>query len=445
MLRKEENELLTRVGPGTPMGEVFRRFWLPAVLSEEVSVAGGTPVRLRILCEDLLALRDSSGKLGIIDAYCSHRQAPLFFGRNENCAIQCPYHGWRFDVNGECIETPNAPNYLRDTPNAKARLAITAYPTHEAGGIVWIYMGPRDEQPPFPRFEFTLVPEGYNRSSRWLQRSNWLQGMEGEIDTSHISFAHKDLSTEHQAVSITGLQYSLQDDSPVLSVKETDYGFMSGSRRNFDGKYFWRMTQWLTPMFSLIPRAPSEDFTSGGGRAWVPVDDNNTITFAYNFRVDRPLSAEEHKLIDDGAHFPPRITRGIVQLEEGQRIDTYLPVANRDNDYLVDREMQKTVNFTGIFGVNEQDRCLQEAMRAASGHDRGIVDRTREHLVAADLAITAARRRLLRMVKTLQEGKRLNEVTSGELYAVRAVSRICGIADFDEFTESYRAAARANP
>ena len=444
MLRKEENELLTRVGPGTPMGEVFRRFWLPAALSEELKEPGAPPVRLRILCEDLLAFRDSSGKLGIIDAYCSHRQAPLFFGRNENCAIQCPYHGWRFDVNGECVEAPNAPNYLRDTPNAKARLAIVAYPTHEAGGIVWVYMGPKEEQPPFPNFEFTTVPEGYNRSSRWLQRSNWLQGMEGEIDTSHISFAHKDLSTGHEAVSITGLQYSLQDDSPVLSVKETDYGFMSGSRRNYDGKYFWRMTQWLTPMFSLIPRAPAEVFTSGGGRAWVPVDDNNTITFAYNFRVDRPLSAAEHKLIDDGAHFPPRIKRGSIQLDEGQRIDTWLTVANIENDYHVDREMQKTVNFTGIFGVNEQDRCLQEAMRSASGRDRGIVDRTREHLVAADLAITAARRRLLRMIKTLQEGKTLREVSSGDLYAVRAVSRVCGVADFDEFTQVYREAARVS-
>ncbi len=148
------------------MGELFRRFWLPAALSEELTEPGGAPVRLRILCEDLLAFRDSSGKLGVIDAYCSHRQAPLFFGRNENCAIQCPYHGWRFNTEGECIETPNAPNYLRDTPRAKERLAIVAYPTHEAGGIVWIYMGPKDLEPPFPAFEFTKVPKGHCHASR---------------------------------------------------------------------------------------------------------------------------------------------------------------------------------------------------------------------------------------------------------------------------------------
>ena len=444
MLRKDENELLTRVGPGTPMGDLFRRFWLPAALSEELAEPGGVPVRLRILGEDLLAFRDSSGRIGIIEAYCSHRQAPLFFGRNENCAIQCPYHGWRFDVNGECVEVSNSQNYLRDVPNAKERLAIVAYPTHEAGEIVWVYMGPPEHKPDFPAFEFTGVPKGYCHASRWLQRSNWLQGAEGEIDTSHISFAHKDLSSEHEKVGITGLQYSLADSSPVLSIKETDYGFMSGSRRNYDGKYFWRMTQWMAPMFSLIPRAPADDFTSGGGRAWVPVDDNNTITFAYNFRVDRPLSQPELQLIEEGAHFPPRMKRGTVRLEEGHRIDTYLPDANNENDYLVDREAQKTVNFMGIWGVNEQDRSLQESLRATSARDRGIVDRSREHLVAADLAIVAARRRLLRMIKTMQQGEPLKEVSRADLYAIRAVSRICDIADFDEFIEAYRRDALAS-
>ena len=441
-MRKEENEILTRVGPGTPMGELFRRFWLPAALSEELTEPGGAPVRLRILCEDLLAFRDTSGKLGVIDAYCSHRQAPLFFGRNENCAIQCPYHGWRFNTEGECIETPNAPNYLRDTPRAKERLAITAYPTREAGGIVWIYMGPKGLEPPFPEFEFTKVPNNYRHASRWLQRSNWLQGAEGEIDTSHVSFAHKDLSNDHEKVAITGLQYTLEDDSPALSVKETDYGFLSGSRRNYQGKYFWRVTQWLAPMFSLIPRAPSDTFTSGGGRAWVPVDDNNTTTFAYNFRVDRPLSADELRLIEEGAHFPPRMERGSIRLEQGHKIDTWLPSANIDNDYLIDREAQKTLNFTGIWGVNEQDRCLQEAMRGESD-GRGIVDRSREHLVATDLAITAARRRLLRMVKALQAGEPLRELASGDIYAVRAVSKLCDVAELDDFIEKYREDARA--
>ena len=444
MLRKEENELLTRVGPGTPMGELFRRFWLPAALSEELTEPEGPPVRLRILGEDLLAFRDTSGKLGIVEAYCSHRQAPLFFGRNENCSIQCPYHGWRFNVEGECVEVPNAPDYLRDTPNAKARLAIGAYPTHEAGGIVWIYMGPREHKPPFPEFEFTKVPKGYCHASRWLQRSNWLQGAEGEIDTSHVSFAHKDLSNDHEKVGITGLQYTLEDDSPALSVKETDYGFMSGSRRHYKGQYFWRMTQWMAPMFSLIPRAPADAFTSGGGRAWVPVDDNNTITFAYNFRVDRPLSEPALQLIAEGAHFPPRMTRGQVQLEEGHCIDTWLPTANIGNDYLIDRKLQKSVNFTGIWGVNEQDRCIQESQRTVGGRDRGIVDRSLEHLVASDLAIVAARRRLLRMIKTLQQGEPLRELSNGEIYSIRAVSKICPIADFDEFIEAYRQDAKAS-
>lgn len=442
MLNASDNDILTRVGPGTPMGELFRRFWLPAVLTEELADPGSPPVRLRILCEDLVAFRDTSGRVGIVEAYCSHRGAPLYFGRNEDCVLQCPYHGWKFNVDGACVEVPNAAGNARDNPQVREKFAIVAYPTHEAGGVVWVYMGPKEKKPPFPDFEWTRTPKGYCHASRWLQRSNWLQGAEGEIDTSHISFLHKDLDNGAKKITITGLQYAA-DGAPALSVKETDYGFLSGSRRTYEDKYFWRVTQWLAPMFSLIPRAPADDFTSGGGRAWVPVDDNNTTTFAYNFRVDRPLSQPELDLIHEGAHFPPRIRRASVQLAEGHRFDAYLPVAELENDYLMDRERQRTENFTGIWGVNEQDRSLQESLRSIGPRDRGIVDRSREHLVGSDLAIVTARRRLLRMAKDLQNGVEPGEVARGDIYAVRAVSKICDIADFDAFLETYRADAKA--
>lgn len=241
MLKHEDNELLTRVGAGTPMGELFRRFWLPALLSEEIATPDSPPLRLRILGEDLLAFRDSSGRTGIVEAYCSHRGAPLFFGRNEADGIRCSYHGWKFDVEGACVDVPNVEG-IRDTPKVRVKLGIVAYPTREAGGVVWVYMGPKDRQPELPGLEWTQVPEGYCRTSRWLQRSNWLQGAEGEIDTSHISFLHKDHDPARSMIGATGANLAV-DGAPEITVKETSYGFASGARRRMGEDYFWRVSQ----------------------------------------------------------------------------------------------------------------------------------------------------------------------------------------------------------
>jgi phthalate 4,5-dioxygenase len=444
MLNREDNELLTRVGPGTPMGELFRRFWLPAVLTDELETPDGPPVRLRILGEDLLAFRDTTGRVGIIEAYCSHRGAPLFFGRNEDAGIRCPYHGWKFDVDGHCLEQPNVTVAGdRDTGAMKIAAAIKAYATREAGGIVWVYMGPREQMPELPALEWTRLPRAQCHSSRWLQRSNWLQGAEGEIDTAHVSFLHRDHQPATSLIQPTGANLAT-DGAPVITVKETLYGFMSAARRTLGDQYFWRVSQWMVPMFSLIPRAPSEYFESGGGRAWVPVDDFNTTTFAYSFRVDRPLDAAELKMASEGAHFPPRMRKGTVQLEAGHRIDTFLPLADSENDYLVDRERQRSVNFTGIFGVNEQDRAMQESLRSESGF-RGIVDRSRERLVRSDVAIVTARRRLLSMVRALQNGIEPAEASRPEAFAVRAISKITPLASLDAFLDAHGHESRAAP
>ncbi len=433
MLTAEDNELLTRVGPGTPMGELFRRFWLPALLSEEIAKPDCTPVRLRILGEDLLAFRDSSGRVGIIEAYCAHRGAPLFFGRNEECGIRCAYHGWKFNVDGECLDAPNAGS-VAESPKARARLAIVAYPAREAGGVVWVYMGPKALLPELPELEWTKAPEGYRHASRWLQRSNWLQGAEGEIDTSHISFAHKDFDPTSSLIQATGANLAV-DGAPEITVKETDYGFASAARRRLGSEYFWRVSQWLLPMFSLIPRAPADVFTGCGGRAWVPIDDYNTTTFAYSYRIDRPLK-EELDLVAKGAHFPPKTRRVAVRLEEGHPIDAFVPEANMDNDYRIDREMQRTTNFTGIWGVSAQDRCVQEGMRSVRG-GRGIADRSREHLMRSDTAIAAARRRLLRMVRDLQNGTEPFAPAHADVYAVRPISKTCPIESFEEFFDKH--------
>src|ERR1043165_2474210 len=155
MLSKQENEFLCRVGPGTPMGELFRRFWFPALLSRELPEPDCAPVRLRLLCEDLIAFRDSSGRVGIVGANCPHRGASLFFGRNEEDGLRCVYHGWKFDVTGQCVDMPSEPA----ESNFKTKIKARAYPCREIHGMIWTYMGDRDVPPPVPALEFNTAPD----------------------------------------------------------------------------------------------------------------------------------------------------------------------------------------------------------------------------------------------------------------------------------------------
>jgi phthalate 4,5-dioxygenase oxygenase subunit len=431
MLNHEMNQLITRTGPGTPMGELFRRFWLPAVAAAELEV-DGPPVRLRILHEDLVAFRDTNGKVGVIAAFCSHRLAPLFFGRNEQCGLRCPYHGWKFDIEGKCVEMPNVPR--GNAASVREQVALTAYPAQEAGGLIWIYMGPAARRPAFPRLESTLVPAAHGHVSRWLQRSNWLAGLEGELDSAHISWLHKYFDQSANPVKGGGSEFA-SDGAPEITLRETGYGFLYGARRQHPQGNFWRVTQWLAPMFSLIPRLPG-DFTAGGGRAWVPIDDNNVTTFHFFYRVDAPLSSEDQKFLASGVAFPPRLEKGTVQLAGRSPIDTFLPLANLENDFLVDRVKQKNLNFTGIWGANEQDRALQESMRMDPGTN--IVAREHEHLIGSDAAIVTMRRRLIKMARSLADGQEPSEPGNADAFAARAISKICDIEDFDTLRERHR-------
>jgi phthalate 4,5-dioxygenase len=428
VLSLEENEMLTRVGPGTPMGELFRRFWLPALITSEIQEADGVPVRLRLLGEDLVAFRDTTGKVGIVGAFCPHKLAPLFFGRNEESGIRCVYHGWKFDADGNCVDMPN------EIPDRqfKDRIIHLAYPTQEQGGVVWIYMGPADKQPAeLPQLEWVRAPEGYQHVTKWLQRTNWAQGMEGEIDTAHISFLHQ------STVPFAGIIGQSQDPRkmaarqadghPQLTLEETPYGFTYGARRSSGAdEYYWRVTRWLLPFYSLIPGAQN----GVAGRAWVPIDDEHTWTFGYQCRDDAPYTQEDHDNIMMGGLFPPRIERGKFVLKNGYIIDSWLPVASLENDFLIDREMQKSVNFTGIFGANEQDRGIQEGMYP-------IVDRTKEHLGTTDIAAVSARRMLLRLARELQAGNEPEIVNNPDAYRVRAIDVISGDADFADVLEHF--------
>lgn len=183
MLNASDNALLTQTEAGTPMGELFRCFWHPVLLSEDLTQRDGPPVRLRVLSEDLVAFRDTEGKIGMVDARCPHRRAGMFFGRNEACGLRCAYHGWKFDVDGNCVGMPTEPA----DSTFKDRVKIKSYPVTEAGGCIWVYMGPRDQSPALPHLEWTLVPESHRVVSRWIQECNYMQAVEGEIDSAHVS------------------------------------------------------------------------------------------------------------------------------------------------------------------------------------------------------------------------------------------------------------------
>ena len=428
--RNDQFELLTRVGPGTPMGNLLRRFWLPAMLSSELPEPDGAPRRLRILGEDLVAFKDTKGRVGIVGAYCPHKMAPLFFGRNEECGLRCVYHGWKFDVDGMCVDIPNIvpPDNFEAL---KGRMSIPSYPVREAGGLVWVYMGPKEVMPELPGMEWLGLPPEQVHVSRWLHRSNWLQAVEGEIDTSHISFLHSAVNPPADAPDYIRLA---RDGAPEITVHETDYGFCYGARRNFDDGYYWRVTQWMLPMWSAI--TPPMDDLMGNGRAWVPIDDYHTMAFGYRYRPEVPLALDEVAYLDSGAFFPPRGEWRPHRLPHGYTIDAYVPTANPENDYFIDRDLEKTSNFVGIWGVNEQDRALQECARSLPG-EPGIADRAHEHLVKSDLATVTARRILTRLAKALENGEEPAAALEPSQYAVRAFGMLSDIPEFDNFMEEF--------
>jgi phthalate 4,5-dioxygenase len=382
MISEEQNALLTRTGPGTPMGELFRRYWIPALMADELPAPDCPPVRVSLLSERLVAFRDTQGRLGLIDEFCAHRGVSLWFGRNEESGLRCPYHGWKYDVSGQCVELPQeaaASGYCE-------KIKLQSYPCVELGGVIWAYMGPPAERPPLPAFEWTSV-EPSNRfiSKRW-QESNYLQALEGGIDSSHVSFLHRgDLNTDPLHRNTAGAKYAKATNT-VFDIHESDGGLLIGARRSADpGFHYWRITQWLMPWYTLIPPYQGQALN---GHAWVPMDDDNCTAWTVTFHPTRALTAQELELMKNGAGVHPELIPG-----------TFRPIANRDNNYLIDREAQATGRYyNGVKGLAIQDASVQESMGA-------IADRSKEHLVATDNAIIRARQRLRSAAQAVAAGE----------------------------------------
>ncbi|MGC2519728.1 MAG: aromatic ring-hydroxylating dioxygenase subunit alpha [Burkholderiales bacterium] len=380
--REQKNELLTQTGSGTPMGELFRRYWMPALLAEELREPDGPPVRVELLSERLIAFRDTQGRLGLMHEFCAHRGVSLWFGRNEEGGLRCAYHGWKYDVTGQCVDVPSEP----EASGFCRKIRLASYPLVERGGILWTYMGPKELQPPLPEYEFATVPAGQRFVSKRLQECNYLQAMEGGIDSSHVSFLHRGaLNSDPLFKGARGNQYNLGDARPKFEVVESEGGLLVGARRNAEGgKFYWRITQWLMPFFTMIP--PRGDHPVHG-HFWVPIDDEHCWAWSYDYHPVRALTAAEVQAMKDGHGVHVKTIPG-----------TYTPVQNKDNDYLIDRKAQKEGrSYSGVEGIAMQDASLQESMGP-------IQDRTREHLVPTDSGIIMARRCLTKAALALQKG-----------------------------------------
>jgi phthalate 4,5-dioxygenase oxygenase subunit len=382
MLSREENELVTRVEGDAPMGQTMRRYWLPALLSEEIAENDGPPVRVRLFGEDLVAFRDTQGRIGLIDERCPHRLASMVIGRNEDCGLTCIYHGWKFDVDGNCVDMPTEPEGY----GFKNRIAIVSYPTHEANGIIWAYMGPKDEQPPFPHFTFTAQPRREIAVVKVGMRANYLQGVEGSIDSAHSWFLHRGSSRDWEK------RFALSTDtSPRLEAEDTAYGFRYAAIRkpvaDPDTQKYVRVTLFCLPCAAFIPPPLNPDLPAHT-QIFVPVDDNNTMLFdIYHAQNGTP--------VDEDA-----LRKSLCAVKGVDLDDDYYRIATRENKWLQDRAAMKKDSWTGVAGFQNQDIMAQESMGP-------IVPRQLEHLGTSDIAIIRMRKRVLENVRRFQAGQPL--------------------------------------
>ncbi len=384
MISAQENELLIRAGPGTAMGALFRRYWLPALLASELPAPDCPPVRVTLLSERLVAFRDTQGRIGLIDEFCAHRGASLWFGRNEENGIRCPYHGWKYDVTGQCTDVPSEPV---ESGFCK-RIRLAAYPCVEMGGVIWTYMGLPERKPPPPAYEWTRLSPASCHVSKRIQECNYLQAMEGGLDSIHSTFLHRysvgdDPLLKRDAESAAMMK---GDPRPDFLPSVSPAGLHISTRRKVGGdRYFWRVTQFLMPCFNLFPPYGDNPF---GGHAWVPLDDENVWVYSIDYHPRRELTELEHEAVAAGCGIHVPLIPG-----------TFIPVANKGNDYLIDRKAQKArKTYSGVMRVGLQDAAIQESMGT-------VANRPGENLVGSDNGIIMTRRRLLDAVRANAEGR----------------------------------------
>jgi nitrite reductase/ring-hydroxylating ferredoxin subunit len=451
MLSKQDNDILCQVGPGTPMGTLMRQYWVPVFMSTELDTPDCPPQRVRILGEDLIGFRTTSGEVGLVANACPHRGASLFFGRNEEEGLRCVYHGWKFDVAGDCVDMPSEPA----ESNFRTKVHARAYPTRERNGAVWAYLGPRsrEELPPLPDIEPNMLTDRPTTVQKALRECNYMQGLEGDIDTGHLAFLHLGAIAPEKATPKSFDYYTVADKAPRYDVLDTDFGTSYGAYRPAEADtYYWRVAHFLFPFYTMIP-------TGVLGmqilvRAWVPVDDDHMMFWAFTVPATRQGglgqgnrtaaagsggAIEANARATNGAAIEPQQAaqrQGFEYLPETSGwIGKFRLTQNRDNDYRIDREAQKRDSYTGIPGIHQQDQAITESMGP-------IYERTREHLGTTDAMVIRTRRRLINAAKALaRDGTLPPGIDDPTLYRHRSGGVILPRAtDWQEATKDLRKA-----
>jgi phthalate 4,5-dioxygenase oxygenase subunit len=410
MLSHEDNETLVRVGPDTPMGQLMRLYWIPFLPSRDLE-ADGQPQRVRLLGEELLAFRDSKGRIGLIDHACPHRGAPLVFGRNEDCGVRCIYHGWKFGVDGHVLDTPAEPAQSR----LKETVRIKNYPCRERNGIAWAYMGPdRDNLPPLPNLEWNLVPEENVYVSFRVQECNWLQAVEGEIDSAHAPILHGRIDQQGAISDWT----AKKDLRPTFECKRQDFGMSVASRRVLDERtHYWRVNQFLLPFYTLVP--PQSQYPELSGHAWVPLDDHHTLCIMFSYHPTQPFYEKTRKLFDNGHGGRETGHPSVNAYAPRPPTEPYAKYWTRFNPqsaFLFNYDAQTKTWFSGLPGLWVQDAACQSGVAP-------IYDRSKEHLGMSDTGIAMTRRLLLETVRNLAaRQQRPPRFEDPDLPMVRAVS-----------------------
>ncbi len=383
----EENDLLCRVEGDAPMGQIMRRHWIAACLSEEVAEPDGAPLKVRLLGENLVVFRDSKGRIGVLDEYCAHRRASLVFARNEECGLRCLYHGWKFDVDGNVIEMASEP----PGSTIPERVRQKAYPAREAGGFVWAYMGPADEMTEFEPPAFAPTPDARVSATKVRVRCNWAQILEGQIDSAHSSTLHSSDMVPAQvegaeATEETWLRPST-DKAPRFQIERTGYGFRYAAVRrpikNEATHDYIRTTVYIAPYTALIPPNNLHNVAT----LLTPEDDTHTIFYfiAWNGPDKAGIDADAWRKFN--------------VLQWGIDVDKdFNGIRQRENLYGQDRAAMKDGNFTGIKGIPTQDIAMWESMGPSS-------DRSQERIGASDVAVVAFRRLMVEAARAVQNGE----------------------------------------
>jgi phthalate 4,5-dioxygenase len=386
-----EGAELTQTGPGTPMGELMREYWIPALKSSELG-RDGAPVRFMLMGEKLIAFRDTAGNVGVMDHRCPHRGASLFLGRNEEGGIRCIYHGWKFDTSGQCIDMPSVP----PEQDFKHKVCTKADRAQERAGLVWVYMGKRAEAPPLPALQILDAPDAEINVGMIQRDCNYLQAIEGEIDTAHFGYLHGGHADVSRLDESEPFYFTVTNRAPKYHVRDAPWGTQYGAHRSAGpGRTYWRFANFLFPFWT---QAPNGEFDSHAhGRAWVPIDDHHCMYVFIWWKRARAANSLPQPAYSDGTPIGGTGRGNKLLPNTTDWMGRWRMADNEANDWGLDREAQRSgAIYSGIDGIHLQDQAITESMGP-------IVDHTFEHLGPSDQMITRTRRRLLMAARALRD------------------------------------------